>query len=190
MLDQFISELKNNARLRIGIALILAVLWLYFILLMRDALDNGAREYRGSSVTLGKLQSVVQEGDWAERLAAAKTLQAEMESALWRGDSSGLANASFQDWLNQQMQLAGVARPTVSVGAGSETEPSSGIEDLWHVRAKMTFDFNSDSLNKLLGQIGAHPQHVVIESLHVTKEPIPRVEIMASAYFQQSEPAQ
>jgi hypothetical protein len=192
MLDQFLSELKGNARLRIAVALVFAVLWLYLILLMRDSLDQSAREYRSASIKLGKLQSVLQLGDWTERLNAAKTLQAQMESALWRGDTLGLARASFQDWLNQQVQRSAVSRPVISMGTaneeatGEQTRPAV-IDDLWKVRAKLVFDFNPESLNKLLGQIAGHTQHVAIESLHITKEPNARVEITASAYFQKSD---
>ena len=191
MLDQFLSELKSNARLRIAVALVFAVLWLYLILLMRDALDSSARQYRSASIKLARLQSVMQQGDWTERLNAAKTLQAGMENALWRGDTLGLARASFQDWLNQQVQRAAVSRPVISMGTGieeaiGEQAQSAGIDDLWKVRAKLVFDFNPESLNKLLGQMMGHTHQVAIESLHITKEPIARVEIVASAYFQKS----
>ncbi len=189
MLDQFLSELKSNARLRIAVALVFAVLWLYLILLMREALDSSAREYRSASVKLGKLQSVMKQGDWTERLNAAKTLQAEMESALGRGDTLGLARASFQDWLNQQMQRAAVARPVISMGTANEEATgeqarAAGIDDLWKVSARLVFDFNPESLNRLLGQMAGRKHHVVIEGLRITKEPVPRVEIVASAYFQ------
>ncbi len=189
MLDQFLSEFKNNARLRIAVAMVFAVLWLYLILMMREALDTSAREYRSASVKLGKLQSVMNQGDWTERLNAAKTLQAEMESALWRGDTLGLARASFQDWLNQQMQRAAASRPVISMSPGNEEATNeqaraAGIDDLWKVSARLVFDFNPESLNKLLAQIMVHAHHVAIESMRITKEPVPRVEIVASAFFQ------
>ncbi len=192
MLDRFLSELKSNVRLRIAIALVFAVLWLYLILVMRDALDRSTREYRSTSIKLGKLQSVIQQGDWTERLNAAKTLQAEMESTLWRGDTLGLARASFQDWLNQQMQRAAVSRPVISMGIANEEAigeraRSADIDDLWKVRAKVVFDFNTESFNKLLSQMIANTHHVAIERLQITKEPVPRVEIVASAYFQKSD---
>jgi len=192
MLDQFLSELKSNARLRVAVALVFAVLWLYLILSMREFMDTSAREHRSTSLKLGKLQSVMGQEDWIERLKTAKTLQAGMESALWRGDTLGLARASFQDWLSQQMKRAAVSRPAVSIATGieeanSEQARATDIDDLWKIRAKLTFDFNPESLNKLLGQMMVHTQYVVVESLHVTKEPNPRVEIAASAYFQKSD---
>ncbi len=193
MLERLRAELKGNARLRIAVALVFAVLWLYLILAMRDALDRSAREYRSASIKLSRLQSVIAQGDWTERLNAAKTLQAQVEAALWRGDTLGLARASFQDWANQQMQQAAVARPVISMGPANEEAPgeqarAAGLDDLWKVTAKLTFDFNPESLNKLLLKVITHTQHVAIETLRITKEPIPRVEIVATAYFQKSQP--
>lgn len=192
MFNQFLSELKSNARLRIGVALVFAVLWLFLILTMRDALDTSVREYRRASFKLGKLQSVMQQDDWTERLHAATTLQAAMESTLWRGDTLGLARASFQDWLNEQVRLAAVSRPVISIGSGNEEASgdqahAAGINDLWKVKANVVFDFNPEALYKLLGQMAKNTHHVAIESLRITKEPNPRVEMVASAYFQKSE---
>ncbi len=192
MLDQFLSEIKANPRLRIAVAFAIAVLWVYLILLLRDASDGSARSYRSASIKLAKLQSVMQQGNWTERMNTATTLQANMESALWRGDTLGLARASFRDWLNQQVQRAGVSRAVISMGSGDDQTPgdqvqSASVGDLWKVRAKLVFDFNPESLNKLLRQMTGDPHRVVIESMQITKEPIPRVEISASAYFQKSD---
>ena len=185
----FLAELRTNARLRLGVALIFAVLWVYAVLLLRDAQDAAVREYRSASIKLARLQAVTQQRDWGERLNAARTLQAEMEGRLWRGATLGLARASFQDSLNQQMRQAGVTRPSVSMGSTDEESRSEGMQtgitdDLWKVKAKLVFDFNPVSFNKLFVQLANHPHHVVVESLHVTKEPVPRVEAVLLAYFQ------
>ena len=187
--DRFLAELRNNARLRVGVALILAVLWVYAILLLRDARDAAVGEYRNASVKLARLQAVEQQADWGERLNAAKTLQAEIESRLWRGATLGLARASFQDFLGQQMRQAGITRPSVAMGTADEESRSEGAQtgltdDLWKVKAKLVFDFNPLSFNKLFVQLANHPHRVVVESLHVTKEPVPRVEAVLLAYFQ------
>lgn len=188
MLKQLLAELKASARLRMGVALVAAVVWLYAILLLQEARNDLALKYRGVASKTLRLQSVLREGDWTARLDSAKTLQAEMEGGLWRGDTVGLARASFQDWLNQEMQHASVTHPNLTMSAGNEVRPDSQSAkpegELWKVGAKLVFDFNPDSLNKLLGQLAGNPHHVIVESLHVTKEPNPRVELMVLAYFQ------
>jgi hypothetical protein len=194
MINLFLAELKNNARLRLGVAFIFGVLWVYAILLLRDAQVAAVGEYRNASVKLARLQAVTQQGDWGERLNAARTLQAEMEGRLWRGATIGLARASFQDLLNQQMQQAGVTRPAVSMGSTDEENRGEGMQpgitdDLWKVKAKLAFDFNPLSFNKLFVQLANHPHPVVVESLHVTKEPVLRVEAVLLAYFQKPDPS-
>lgn len=192
MFKQFLTELRNNLRLRVGVALIFGVLWVYAILLLRDAKDSAASEYRTTSVRFARMQAATQQDDWDQRLASAKTLQAEMESRLWRGATLGLARASFQDFLNQQMQQAGITRPSVSMGSADEEARSEGApagitDDLWKVKAKLVFDFNPVSFSKLFVQLAKHPHRVMVESLHVTREPASRVEAVLLAYFQKPE---
>ncbi len=189
MSNQFLAELRNNRRLRLGIALIIGVLWVYAILLLRDAQVVAAGEYHNASIKLARLQAATQQGEWEERLNQAKTLQTEIESRLWRGATIGLARAAFQDFLSQQLQQAGMTRPSVSMGSADEGNRSDGVQsgitdDLWKVKAKLVFDFNPLSFNKFFVQLTNHPHHIVVESLHVTKEPAPRVEMMLAAYFQ------
>ena len=189
MVKLFLAELRNSARLRLGVALIFGVIWVYAILLLRDAQVAATAEYRSTSIKLSRLQAATEQGDWRERLTAAKTLQAELEGRLWRGATIGLARAAFQDNLNQQMRQAAVTRPSVSMGTADEENRGEGaqagaIDDLWKVKAKLVFDFNPISFNKLFVQLAEHPHRVVVESLHITKEPIPRVEAVLAAYFQ------
>jgi len=189
------AELKSSARLRLGLALIVAVLWVYGLLLLRDAQDSLQQQHRSASVKLARLQAGTKEGDWAARLESAQTLQSQLESRLWRGDTLGLARAALQDHLNQQMQLAGISRPVVTMGTADEDTKRADskdvrlTEDLWRVKAKLLCDFNPASLNKLLVQLASQQRGVVVESLRVTKEPVPRVEAVLLAYFQKPDSA-
>ena len=189
MLKAFLAEFRSSARLRLGVALIFAVIWSYAILLLHDAHSAAAAEYRSAAIKLSRLQAAAAQSDWHERLTTAKTLQAELEGRLWRSATIGLARAAFQDSLNQQMRQAGVTRPSVSMASADEENRGDGasasaIDDLWKVKAKLVFDFSPVSFNKLFVQLAEQPHRVIVESLHITKEPIPRVEAVLTAYFQ------
>ena len=189
MFEAAANEFKNSQRLRLGVAIIVAVLWCYGLLLLRDAQLASAQAYRTAAVKLARLQSIPQEGDWSKRLTDAKLLQSGVESRLWRGDTIGLANAAVQDFLNQQLQAVGATRATViMVNTGDETKnddkPTGVATDLWKVKAKLVFDFNSVSFNKLFRQFASHTSGVVVESVTVIKEPVARVEAVVVAYFQ------
>ena len=58
MFDKLTAELGASRRLRVGLALIVAVLWLYGVLLLRDARDERTRGFRQASVQLARLQEV------------------------------------------------------------------------------------------------------------------------------------
>lgn len=207
MFDKLAAELGASRRLRLGLALIVAVLWLYGVLLLRDARDERTRGFRQASVQLARLQEAAGQTEWPQRLEEAKILQAALESGLWRGDSLGLSRAALQDWLAQQMKQAQVPRPLITLaaqeddaaGAPGGAAPAGGAPaaeaaelaaGLWKVKAKLNFDFTAESLPLLLARLAAPSPRVTVESLRVVREPVARVEMVVVAYFQKPQPAQ
>ena len=207
MFDKLAAELGASRRLRLGLALIVAVLWLYGVLLLSDARDERTRGFRQASVQLARLQEAAGQTEWPQRLEEAKILQAALESGLWRGDSLGLSRAALQDWLAQQMKQAQVPRPLITLaaqeddaaGAPGGAAPAGGAPaaeaaelaaGLWKVKAKLNFDFTAESLPLLLARLAAPSPRVTVESLRVVREPVARVEMVVVAYFQKPQPAQ
>ena len=207
MFDKLAAELGASRRLRVGLALIVAVLWLYGVLLLRDARDERTRGFRQASVQLVRLQEAAGQTEWPQRLEEAKILQAALESGLWRGDSLGLSRAALQDWLAQQMKQAQVPRPLITLAAQEEDAPGAAggagaagaapdaaaadlAAGLWKVKAKLNFDFTAESLPLLLARLAAPSPRVTVESLRVVREPVARVEMVVVAYFQKPQPAQ
>ena len=125
MFDKIQAELAASGRLRLGLALIVAVLWLYCALLLRDERDERMRAFRAASVQLTRLQQAAQQAEWPQRMEEAKVTVAQLESGLWRGDSLGLSRAALQDWLTQQLKQANVSRPLITLAAQEEDTASS-----------------------------------------------------------------
>ena len=204
MFDKLTAELGASRRLRVALSLIVAVLWLYGVLLLRDARDERTRGFRQASVQLARLQEAAGQTEWPQRLEEAKILQAALESGLWRGDSLGLSRAALQDWLAQQMKQAQVPRPLITLAAQDEDAPAAAgsagaapdaaaadlAAGLWKVKAKLNFDFTAESLPLLLARLAAPSPRVTVESLRVVREPVARVEMVVVAYFQKPQPAQ
>lgn len=208
MFDKLHTELAGSARLRWGLALIVAVLWLYGALLLRDERDERIRAFRTASVQLARLQQAAQQAEWPQRLDEAKVAVAQLESGLWRGDSLGLSRAALQDWLAQQLKQANVSRPLISLAAQEEDAAGSAsaggagpaalagdaaaaelANGVWRVRAKLNFDFAPEGLQVLLAKLAAPSSRVVVESVRVVREPIGRVEMVVVAYFQKPQVA-
>ena len=190
-----LSEFRANPRLRWGTWAILAILWLYGNLLLSDLADARAEEYRALSNRIARVQATAAQTEWLSRVESGRSLQLDAESRLWRASTAGLAQAAFQDWLNQSVQQADVTRAQVTVGAAEEATVSQASaaaaapvsptpSGLWKVSARLGFDFNPKSFYALMSRIAEHDKHTVVESLTVRGAPTPRVETVLVAYFQ------
>ena len=190
MFDQMLSQLRSNPRLRWGLWAIAAILWLYGILLLRDAMQEGAGQYESALKRAAALQAKGGEKAWLERAEQARLLRVELEARLWRATTPGLAQAGFQDWLNLALLQTGVGRPAITLAASGSGEKEAGDaasagmpEGVWPVRAKLEFDFDPKAFLALTRRLAENPQKVTVESLSIRLEPIPRAEATLIAYF-------
>lgn len=196
MFDKYVAEFRNNVRLRLLLAGVAGIVWLYAVINLRDLAIAKNTRFIGLERQLAKTKLQASEADWPQRLQAIKLLQVELEGRLWQNSTQGLAQAAFQDWLNQAAIRATLGRPAVTmlavedkseIGAEeSASNPASQKLELWKVRAKIEFDFTPPGLMNLLKQITMNPQQVIIENLNIRREPVPRVEMLLVANFQKT----
>ena len=190
MFDQLLSQLRENPRLRWGLWSIAAILWLYGILLMRDALQENTVQYESALKRAVALQAKGGEKAWLERAEQARLLRVELDGRLWRAATPGLAQAAFQDWLNQSLLQAAIARPAITLAESGGGEKEAGDaaaagmpEGIWPVKAKLEFDFDPKTFLALTRRLAENPQKVAVESLSIRLEPSPRAEATLVAYF-------
>ena len=112
---------------------------------------------------------------------------------MWREGTIGLAQATFQDWLNQVVQQLSLTRPSVNVAAQDESVVEKNAtaltetnysRDIWRVSARVGFDFSEKVLYAFLERLAGHDKQIVVESLIVRGGSIPKVEMVLVAYFQ------
>lgn len=189
------QQLGTNSRLRLGLALIAGIFWLYGVLELRDRLDAAASAYRAAAHKAARSEAAGSEKEWPERAEEASILRSQLEGRLWRAATVGLAQASFQDWLNSAAQQAQLPRPNLSTsteipetsdtGTGDDTmQHPSFPADLIKVKAKLEFDFNPKTFNDLMLLTATHDRKIIVESLIIRTSPVPRVEMLLAAYFQ------
>jgi hypothetical protein len=196
MFDRYVAEFRTNLRLRLLLAGVAAIVWLYAVLNLRDLAIAKNLQFIGFERQIAKTKLQTTEADWPQRLQEIKLMQVELEGRLWQNSTQGLAQAAFQDWLNQAAIKATLGRPAVTMLAVEEkgdaanndntANPASPNLQLWKVRAKLEFDFTPPGLMNLLKQITVNPQQVVVESLNIRKEPVPRVDMLLVANFQKT----
>ncbi len=195
MLNNFLIQLRENARLRWGVALIVGTCWLYGILLIHEALQAEARLHRSANQSLARTRAQLTQTEWLARVAPARTLAVQLESRLWRAATPGLAQAALQDTLKAATLKAAVARPQVNVTLVEEppaeaTNPTSNASehstppDLWKVKAKVSFDFTAPGLLDVLRQLEGHDRQIVVAALSFSQAGSSRADLELYAYFQ------
>ena len=192
-LSPIFAGLKDNPRLRLGFWLIVAIFWLYGLLLLRDEARLVASEHLALARKVTRLQAQARQTEWAARVEPALAGQIALESRLWREATIGLAQATFQDWLNQAVQQSSLTRGVVTVAAQEDNLPDKNVatktesglnQDIWKVSAKVGFEFTPKGLYGFLGRVEGNDQQIIVESLVVRGPPTPRVEMVLVAYFQ------
>lgn len=200
MPGNFLTQLRDNPRLRWGVFCIIGIFWLYGILLLRESLQEQTQRHRAAAQAISRLQMPLAQTEWVERAIPAKIMAVQLEGRLWQAPTTGLAQAAFQDWLNAAMVKARVTRPQITVTAIDDDAAIAPDQDrdartttpadLWKIKAKLSFDFNAATLLDFLNLIENHEKQVIAGALNVRKEPLPHVEMELYGYFQkQAAPA-
>ena len=101
MFEKYLAEIRTNLRLRLLLAGVAAIIWLYAVLNLRDLAIAKNQQFIGIERQIAKTKLQTSAADWPQRLQAIKLLQVELEGRLWQNSTQGLAQAAFQDWLNQ-----------------------------------------------------------------------------------------
>lgn len=191
----FVAEVKSNPRLRWGILGIVAILWLYGILELRDAVQTKSDVYRTANRKAARIHAMANQTEWPSRLVEAQAMQVDLENRLWRENTIGLAQASFHDWLSLQAQKSNMTKVQLTVAKqdddGGDGKDLSGKSDsgasaktgLWKISARIAFDFNPQSFYPWLSQFTLNEKKVVVESLTIRSMPVPKAELLLVAYF-------
>lgn len=169
----FISQLRSNYRLRIGLALIVGIVWLSLLLDLRDQNTALTDRYRQIASQLARFGSQQKQTQWLTRAQDAKDVLENAESRVWQNSTIGLTQAEVRDWLLRELMQAKAVQYTVKVSESggdkndnrdkSEDQPA----DLIRVRAEIEFNTDPTALSNLLAEIANAEHQVVVESLNV-----------------------
>ena len=193
MMADLLNQLRANARLRMGLVLIIAIAWLYGVLSLRDEVQAQQQRFRSSHLAIQRLQAQLAEPEWPARASAARALAVQMEGRLWQAPTPGLAQAAYQDWLTLAMVKAGNSGPQITVTVVEEAaaaQPTDApaapdaLNDVWKLKAKVFFDFNPPALMDFLAALESHERQSIVRQLTLRREPSPKVEMELNAYFQ------
>jgi len=186
-----INELRSNYRLRVGLALIIGIVWLSWLLDLRDQNSVLFDQYKQTASQVARYSVQQKQTQWLTHEREAKAALAVAEERIWQNSSLGLTQAEMQDWLSQQLQQAKAAKYLVKIsesenglGRDKKNDKSDGApSDLINVKAKLEFNTDPQALNKLLIALSATAHQIVVESMTARQ---PRTELTVSAWYKQA----
>jgi hypothetical protein len=174
-------EIKTNLRLRMALAVIVAILGWNALLDARASLDTTRTAYRQAANQSARLANMKNWTVWPGRNKQSQALVQQLESRLWRYPTVGLAQASLQDWLMQSLVRQKVNQPAVALvedgpaDAGTPKKTSSGSsglpKDVAVVRFKMDFTADGPTAQGVLAAWLDADRPWRVESLNLRRQP-------------------
>jgi hypothetical protein len=179
--QSLLKELRNNARLRIGLGVIAVIVASYLFLLLDEYRQKLQTEHQSLVKRLAQLESVTQQTQWTQHASDARALLVQLEDKLWRANSKGLAQANLQAWLDAQVKAATIAETRLTM---ESTVDSTKYENLWQVTAQINGNFTAQSLDKLLLAFTKNPQWVIVDRLEIYRTKPAKFLLVVTAFFQ------
>lgn len=184
---QLIQELRGNQRLRIGLALIAALLALYGLLEWRDLAEAQKGSYKQLASQALRLSREKEQAQWPDRALQARQAQEVADAQLWRQTSLPLAQAQLQDWLYAALRQADaknyavkLADASAKLGVAVAADEESQSQNLTAMRARLSFGADAPVLLALLSTFAEAEHPVVVEALSLKAQ---RVEMTVAAWY-------
>ncbi len=175
-----VAQVRANRRLAIALAFIPIMLWGYLVLTTQGWVDEAVSRLNQRREEVGRLERVAGDAAWARRARETDARRSELENRLWRIETEGLARAEFQEWLLSSARKAGIGRPTAtSQRADGEATAQAGYRA---ISVSLSGDFTPESLQALLAAIANEKRLIIINSMRIQRQPLPRIDMVLTAY--------
>ncbi|OUD15435.1 hypothetical protein [Thioflexithrix psekupsensis] len=176
-----LTEIRNNDRLRWGIWAIFAISASYGLLRLGDWRVELENDYQAAARRWEQVQQIVAQPEWPRRAQQAREQYTQLQARLWQANSEGLAQASFQSWLDGKAKQVGLQNHTV------RADPATTLEkvNVWQIKAQLDAEFHPERLFDLLLLLAESPQWVVVERLDISQTTrSTRLQLIVVAFFQ------
>jgi hypothetical protein len=136
------DEWQQSQRLRIGVSIVLAIFWLYGILVLRDAVMQEREAWQVAETQNTRARLTATSADWVTRSQDVVSAIGEYEQLLWRDGSLGLSQAGFQEQIAQSLASANiVVRSPIRVATVTDAPVSAELADIVALRARVQVEF-------------------------------------------------
>ena len=179
------EQWRSNPRLRYGVYMIIAIMWGYGILVLRDTVTAKREAWIAAEARIARARSLANSGDWVNRASEVKAAMGDFGSLLWKEGSLGLAQAAVQESVNRTLASAGLTARQIKVTV-SDAPLAAEMNEIVPIRARVVVDFRPPLVNAWLAALARDVSEkrpaIVIESLSIRGAPAPVADIELVAY--------
>jgi hypothetical protein len=171
------QQWRETPRLRLGIWVIGAILWIYALLLVSDRVSADYKAAAELRDTIARTRPLARDPGWKQRAEDAARQRAAAQSLLWQADNLGLAEASFQDWLRSTADKAHLVVKDLNVSRSADASggapvsaaapASAAAAGPVPIRARLTLEFQRTPLLAFLAEVGQSERVIVVDRLQI-----------------------
>jgi len=134
----------RSIRLRVGLWFIIVLSLSYIVLLLNDYQETLQQEHQNTLKRLNQLQNIAHQNQWLERASQTQALRTQLEVKFWQANTSGLAQATFQKWLDTEVHRANMKKNNLRILSALELPKQPNI---WKITARLDANFTPQSLH-------------------------------------------
>lgn len=193
-IEGYLRDLLNRARFklpepgRLGwmLAALAGVIWLSLVLTLSDRIDVAEAKRNSVAADIARLKAMTSDNSWDQKAQEARALRVMLEGRLWKADTPGLAEASFEAWLRDVMKRRGIDVQQIQIARvplTTETNPNASADlltGLERMTAKVISSFRSRGTVEASADIAEYEKSVMIDRLVIRTGPNARMEMDVS----------
>ena len=179
-LREFREEIRRNPRLRWGGLAIVAILFLYMLMLLSDWRRELQLQYQQRATDLYKMAARAGPDQWLGRARAANSMRRALDAEIPAASSLGIAQAEVQDSVRAIISAFGR-------GLNAETRAAAqvpGRPGLWRIPVTVNGVIQPRLLLEFLRRVEGNPKLVTVEEFSfVVQQNRPVVSMTIAAYY-------
>ncbi len=165
------GQLAASARLRFGLMAIVAIVWIYGLLLAADEVTALEKQLVALNEQAARLKQLTSDREWPARADESASQLAALKAMVWVDSDLGVVEATFQDWARATANAAGlrlrelvVSRPAnaAAPAASSGNAPGDGPQV---IKARLVTDLDRAALLGFLSEAANLDRAVVVDHL-------------------------
>jgi len=179
------NELASNDRLRMGAWSILAIVFFYLGLTLGDYQESVQSRLSASKHRYEKLNLVMAQNFWPDRQQQSQQQFAQLISKFHPASTPGVAKATLQQLLQDELIAAGFGQVKVNVQQNNSQDSETIDENIifWTFSSTIRGNFNPKYLQSFLLRLSQSKWHYVIERLDIGQQRTPRFLITIKYWF-------